>query len=487
MVSTSISLHRSSPELQGLPSSALQNFLDAAQRSGLELHSLMLLRHGQVVAEGWWHPYSTQNPHLLYSLSKSFCATAAGLAIQEGLFSLDDTVISFFPDESPSDPGENLAAMRVRHLLSMSTGHIEDTTRFLSHGPNGNWAAAFLAQPVEREPGTHFLYNSGATYMVAAILQKVTGQTLLEFLEPRLFALGITGATWDSSPQGVNVGGWGMSVKTEDIAKFGQLYLQKGVWNGERILSEAWVAAATSKQVSNGDDSQSDWQQGYGFQFWCCRHNAYRGDGAFGQYCVVMPDQDAVLAITSNVGDMGAVLNHVWEHLLPACSPSPLPENEAATSQLRERLSQGRIAAPQGEKVSPLAAEVSGQTYNFVPNDQGIQSISFDFKQECILTIQDAKGTHQLVCGLGEWHSENTTFLQSRVWAGQLPKPSWRLTANGAWTAPDTFQIKLCFDETPFTPTLICQFLPENHLLLDLKGPVGFGDSDRPQLEGKAA
>ena len=487
MVNTSASLHRSTPEMQGLPCSAIQNFLDAAQQPGLELHSLMLVRHGHVIAECWWYPYAAEKAHLLYSLSKSFCATAAGLAIQEGLFALDDTVLSFFPEEAPSHPDENLAAMRVRHLLSMSTGHAEDTTRFLWEAADGNWARAFLARPVEHAPGTHFLYNSGATYMVSAILQKVTGQTMLDFLEPRLFQpLGISGVISDSSPQGVNVGGWGMSVKTEDIALFGQLYLQRGIWNGQRILNEEWVEAATSAQVSNGDDENSDWAQGYGFQFWRCRHNAYRGDGAFGQYCVVMPDQDMVLAITSNVANMGEVLNLVWEHLLPACSPTPLPEKEAAVTQLRDRLAQERVAAPAGETSSAIAGEVSGRKYQFSSNEQSIESVSFHFGEQCTLTVQDARGVHQVICGVGEWHSAETTFLQNKVWPGELPKPSWRLTANGVWTTPDTFEIKLCFDETPFTPTLTCQFLPNKRVLMNLRGPVGFGPWDRAQLEGKA-
>ncbi|MBW7461807.1 serine hydrolase, partial [Paenibacillus sepulcri] len=152
-----------------------------------------------------------------------------------------------------------------------------------------------LAAPVEHEPGTHFVYNSGATYMLSAILQKVTGQTLLEYLQPRLIEpLGIKGAAWDVCPRGINVGGWGLNVTTEDIARFGQLYLQKGMWNGQRLLTEEWIAEATSSQISNGDGGVNDWAQGYGYQFWRCRHGVYRGDGAFGQFCIVMPEQDAV-------------------------------------------------------------------------------------------------------------------------------------------------------------------------------------------------
>ena len=232
------------------------------------------------------------SPHTLFSLSKSFTATAVGLAVAEGRLSVDDPVLGFFPDEAPAIISPHLAAMQVRHLLSMSTGHGEDTTAALRQAADGNWVRAFLERPVEHEPGTFFLYNSGATYMLSAIVQRLTGQTLLDYLQPRLFApLGIERPTWESCPRGINAGGWGMSATTEDIARFGQLYLQQGRWEGRQLVPAAWVAAATSTQADNSSRTEPDWAQGYGYQFWRCRHGAYRGDGAFGQFCLVMPEQ----------------------------------------------------------------------------------------------------------------------------------------------------------------------------------------------------
>ena len=207
-----------------------------------DLHSFMLLRHGQVVARGWWSPYAAQRPHMLFSLSKSFTSTAVGLAVAEGRLTVDDPVLSFFPEDAPAKVSPNLAAMRVRDLLSMSTGHAKDATGRATHKKEGNWVKGFLSLPVRYAPGTHFVYNSAATYMLSAIVQKLTGMTLLDYLRPRLFEpLGIDNPTWESCPRGINTGGWGLSVRTEDIARFGQLYLQKGVWKGQRILPEAWV------------------------------------------------------------------------------------------------------------------------------------------------------------------------------------------------------------------------------------------------------
>lgn len=469
------SLPRSTPESQGISSSAILKFVEAVEASIGEFHSFMLLRHGQVVAEGWWSPYAPDRPHMLFSLSKSFTSSAIGLAVAEGRLTVEDKVISFFPDDLPAEISDNLAAMRVHDLLSMSTGHHEDTTRYMHERADGNWIREFLERPVEHEPGTYFVYNSGATYMLSAVIQKLTGMRLLDYLQPRLLQpLGIEGATWEQSPQGIDTGGWGLMIKTEDIANFGQLYLQKGVWHGKQILSESWIAAATSKQVSNGSDPERDWEQGYGYQFWRCRHNAYRGDGAFGQYCVVMPDQDAVLAITSGLGDMQQPLNLVWEHLLPAMGAA-LPPDDAACDALKRKLASLAYAPPQGQKSSPLAASVSGKTYTLEPNDLKLESIRFDFAEaETRLTFIKAGEIFPITCGISQW-KEGESALFDR---------SSKLAASGIWTSDDTFLVTLRFYETPFINTMPCRFDGDN-LIIDGSVNVSFGPTSY-SLRGRA-
>ena len=325
-------LPRSSPEAQGVSSAAVLDFVETADRSVNSMHSFMLVRHGHVIAEAWWKPEAADKPHVLWSLSKSFTSTAVGLAVAEGKLSIDDPVLKFFPDDAPAEISANLKAMRVRDLLTMSTGHqVEVNLRDQS-----NWIKAFLAHPVPHKPGTHFQYNTPATFMLSAIVQKVTGQTVLAYLTPRLFEpLGIDPPKWDTNPQGISLGGYGLYLKTEDIAKFGQLYLQKGQWQGQQLIPAEWIEQATFKQVSNGSDPTKDWDQGYGFQFWRCRHDAYRGDGKDGQFCIVMPELDAVVAITANTGDLQAELNLVWDKLLPGMSDKPLPEDPAAVAKLK--------------------------------------------------------------------------------------------------------------------------------------------------------
>ena len=295
----------------------------------------MLVRHGQVVAEGWWGPYAADEPHMLFSLSKSFTSTAVGLAVADGKLKVDDPVLGFFPDEAPAQPSANLKAMRVRDLLTMSTGHHDEEIRDFPYTGDESVVKNFLARPVSHKPGTFFLYNTPASYMLSAIVQKVTGQPVVDYLRPRLFEpLGIAAPTWEASKQGVSMGGFGLSVRTEDIARFGQLYLQKGMWQGKQLVPAAWVETATSRQMSNGSSPTSDWEQGYGYQFWRSRHGFYRGDGAHGQFCLILPQYDAVVAITSGTRDMASVMNLVWDRLVPALKAGALPADGAAHRKL---------------------------------------------------------------------------------------------------------------------------------------------------------
>ena len=208
--------------------------------------------------------------------------------------------------------------------------------------------------------------------MCSAIIQKVSGETLLDYLTPRLFEpLGIENPSWETDPDGINTGGWGLSITTEDISKFGQLYLQKGVWKGKQLVSEEWVEEATKLQSSNGSNPESDWDQGYGYQFWRCRHNLYRGDGAFGQFCIVMPDQDAVLAITSGTGDMQKVMSLAWKHLLPAMNDSALPPDEEGLKLLNDKLEGLAIIKVEGEEKVSDASAFSGRKYKILSEGAG--------------------------------------------------------------------------------------------------------------------
>jgi CubicO group peptidase (beta-lactamase class C family) len=296
----------------------------------MDIHSVMILRDGSVIYSRWQSEGVDTVPHVLHSVSKTFTATAVGLAIADGKMALTDKVIDFFPDKLPADVSDNLKAMTVRDLLTMTCGHDEEPTG--QRAQDVDWVQAFLAHPVVHEPGKFYLYNSLGTYMLSAIVQTVTGEKVVDYLDARLFQpLHIDKPKWEESPQGINCGGWGLYLKTEDLAKMGQLLLQKGEWNGQQIIPAEWVEEMSKKQVESINPGTrieqaeergmtketSDWMQGYGYQMWRCRPGCFRADGARGQYIIVVPDKNAVIAITSDNGDLQGELNLVWECILP--------------------------------------------------------------------------------------------------------------------------------------------------------------------------
>ncbi len=458
-------LVRSTPEAQGVASGGILDFLNAVETKQLHLHSVMVLKHGKVVAEGWWAPYAADYRHTLYSLSKSFTSTAVGLAVAEGNLRVEDKVVGLFPDDLPATLSPNLAAMRVKDLLTMNTGHAQDTTGALFEHPETTWVRTFLSLPVEHAPGSFFTYNSGATFMLSALVQKRTSQTVLDYLKPRLFdPLGIEGADWETNPQGIDVGGWGLRVRTEDIAKFGQLYLQKGIWEGKRLIPEAWIAEATQGQVPSKGGSrpaaENDWLQGYGYQFWRCRHDAYRGDGAFGQYCVVLPKEDAVIAITSETGDMQAILDVLWQHVLPALRGEGLTGSDPAP--LRQKLAALALPLPPGQLTSPMAIQVSGKRYAVANNPLGVKDCLFDFGPKfCRLLLRDASAERRLTGGWGRWMEGKTTFPLGPLKIRPEEEDTVtirRVAASGAWTDPNTFVMTWRFVETAHYDTLTCRF-----------------------------
>ncbi len=469
----------SPPEQEGVSSTAVLSFIEHLEKHVDAVHSVMILRHGKVITEGWWAPYDAQTPHLMHSLSKSFTSTAMGLAIGEGKLSLDDPVISFFPEDTPKEPSWQLKAMRIRDLMIMSTGHRQEPFLFRLES---NWVRAFLHAEVEFQPGTHFKYNSAATYMLSAILQNVTGETLVDYLDPRLFQpLGISKPDWDVCPDGINTGGWGLRITTEDIAKLGQLYLQRGNWEGTRILSEEWVDLATSKQTSNGSNPKNDWSQGYGFQFWRCRHNCYRGDGAFGQFCIVMPDQDAVVAVTSGANDMGAIMNAVWDFLLPAMKPSPLAANDAAHHALRTKL--GGLSLPwvSGEPRSALSERLAQRTFQLIDNDEDLKSVAFKLHEgDHRIIIETSHGIESISLGTRQYLTTNLHHPLPH--AGSMRK---RIGASGAWIEPQVYQARIYFCKSPARMTYTFRFTDDRMTWSsDLKHSL-FAPKKLPELQGR--
>jgi len=398
----------------------------------------------------------------LYSLSKSFTGTAIGLAVHEGLLTVDDPVIKFFPDMVPETISENLAALKVRHLLSMAVGHARDSILILeASAPGVPWEKTFLAQPVVFKPGSQFMYNSGASFMLSSIVKRVTEKTAHEYLKPRLYQpLNITNTTWGENFEGVNMGASHLRMLTEDIAKFGQLYLQNGVWQGKQIISKEWVKEASSKQMSNGNNDSS-WGYGYGFQFWLNPPGGFRADGAFGQYSMILPALDAVVAITSESISTKDTMQIVWDVLLPEMKDAPLPKNKADHDQLQQELKSLKYDPPKITATSPIASKFSGKEFVLDKNPFNTKSVSFTFEgDKCLFVLkEDGKPDINITNGMGYWirkgnykPSAHSLFSLRRIDFDSI------VAASATWQDEKTLLLTWRFIETVHGDQLTCIF-----------------------------
>lgn len=466
-------LPRSTPEAEGVSSEAILRFVEAAEKSETEFHSMMLLRNGKVIAEGWWAPYHEDLKHTMYSVTKSWTSTAVGFAVAEGHFSVDDKVITFFPDELPDTVSDHLKQLSVKNLLTMTVGHDPDPT-FNIVSNSENWVRDFLARPIDDKPGSKFLYNTTATYMLSAIIQKVTGQKVIDYLKPRLFdPLGITDVDSEVDPKGINTGGWGMRVRTEDMAKLGQLYLQKGMWNGKQILPASWIEEATSQQILQAPDvtqtvrDSSDWLQGYGYQFWRTRHNAFRADGAFGQFIVVLPEKDMVIVFTGETPDMQRQINLAWEHILPGVREQPLPRSTTAQKELAKKLKGLALPVPDKGVKSVRETAIQDKPIVLEANEFGIEQIVIRSKGPVYtIDIKTKSDVYPIGFGSGKWIFGETRKHGPYLLSGAKAKfeglPPFKVAGAYSWKDDNTLELTLRYIESPHTEKITLIFDEHN-------------------------
>ena len=447
-------LQRSTPEKQGVKSQAIVDFLGKIKEENHELHSFMLLKNGKVISECWWEPYAPYYKHQLFSLSKSFTSSAIGIAVNEGLLTVNTLISDIFKEEMAelgNHANEKMKKMTVKNLLTMSTGtEYENWDHWITETNN---IKNFLSSHIKNEPGSVFFYHSLATYMLSAAITKLTGQKLIDYLRPRLFEPLDIDPFWEEDNQGISYGGFGLCIKTEDIAKFGQLYLQKGNWNGKQLIPEKWVEEATGKHIDNANNNASqneDWAQGYGYQFWRCVPNGvYRGDGAYGQYCVVIPNENSVIAITSNV-DMQRILNLIWEILLPALKENNTPENKKEHGKL---LQSQKNLSHLTAKINPNPAVFPKINSEYISSDGG-GKLYFDVNEnDGVIEIEFNKNKYIYMFKKGEW-ADNAS--------GQLWDSTYRYYRHKTYCdwkpEENTFNLTLWFYETPIKNSIIFKF-----------------------------
>lgn len=466
-------LARATPESQGIASAAILDFLDDMERHAYELHGLMLWRNGKVVAEGWWQPYGPERNHMTHSLTKSVTASAVGMAIAEGRFGLDDKVVSFFPEHLPPVVSANLAAMTVRDLLTMRTGHAAMVSGSVWRPIKTSWIAEFFKIPVVFEPGSKFVYTSAATYMLSAIITKTTGQSTADYLKTRFFEpLGITGYEWDVGPEGISPGANGLSWKTVDALKLGILHAQGGVWNGRQVLPREWVQAVQQPHTPGK----------YGYQWWLGPQGLFMADGLFGQYAMVFPEHNAVLAFNSaNPSGSGLLKTVMYKHF-PAMFQKTASGSDAP--RLQRRMRQLQLMPAPRKTDSPVAKQVSGRRFAFADNDQQVRSVRLDFTDgQCSFALEDERGTHVVRCGLGQAVESDTSITGNKLHHEYQPD-RMRVVASAEWTDSKTLVMTWVFVESAFRDTVVCRFAGP-YLRLSRSVNVNSGAVELPTLTSK--
>jgi CubicO group peptidase (beta-lactamase class C family) len=309
------------PRAAGTPSTAIAAMLDRLEERAIECHSIMVVRRGEVVAEGWWAPYSADRPHLLYSLTKSFTSIAVGIAVGDGLLSVDDRVVDVLPDHVPAEVSEQARRLTVHHLLTMTPGRRTDSLAEAWQLEPDDLTKGFLRLPFTDPEGTRHTYDNATTYVLARIVERVTGRSLPEFLDDRLFGpMGIDHAEWDRVASGAVFGFHGLHLTTEAVAAFGELLRLEGRWGDRQLVPREWVRLATSRHIetlpAEVGGGNPEWLNGYGYQFWMSR-NGYFGNGNNGQLCVVVPEHELVIAVTAATIDEQPIFDAIWECLVP--------------------------------------------------------------------------------------------------------------------------------------------------------------------------
>lgn len=496
---TMVPLPRTTPAQKGVDPEMIANFLDDVKSTGLELHGFMFYQSGAVIAETWWRPYASHRRHVQHSATKSWTAAGIGLLVDDGVLSLDDKVISFFPDDLPDTVSENLAAMTIRDLLTMRTGHLQGISGGSWRGLKGSWIRAFLQEPVADRPGEHFIYSSGSSFMLSAVATAVTGKTLYEICNERLFRpMGLGSLKWDIGPGGINPGGNGLTCTLEDSLKLGVLHLHKGQWEGKTLLSERWVSEATRNQVTEAWLGKFDGKhylsreesgeagisrrEGYGYQWWMTSNGGFCASGVFGQKCLVYPELDLVIAFNSGLSLQDTTLSALVAKWLIPASRARGAATTTESSRLSELQRDAAMPAIEGKHSSLTQPAIQG-LYRVDSNEDNIREIIFGFDDDrCHFTLVDNRGTHNITAGLKAPIEGVTTMTGYYLHHAYQPDFT-SVVAEARWKDEQTLEMYWCFVETAFSDTAICTF-KNNQVYFERSVNVNAGATCRPTIIG---
>ena len=409
---------------------------------------MLIWRHGKLIHETYFAPYTADTQHSMFSCSKTFTSMLIGIAQGKGLLSIHDPVLKYFEDVAIENPNDNLRSMTLRDLLMMGSGHGQDTYGYMFDCEDGDWARVFLNRPVDHKPGTYFVYNTGATYMLSAILTRVTGKTALELAQEWIFdIIGIKDATWETCPKGISMGGTGLHIRPRDMLRMGVLLLNGGRWGDKQVIPREYVMEAQTKKIENrnpNDPNQNpNWAAGYCYQMWRCAFDAFRADGAGGQYIVMLPKYDMVAVSTSALGaDIGCPLRFIETYLLPGIHPAAQVVSKEDSEQLsaltKEASAPEAISMPDEAKAFPF-----GQKWILPENSLPVRSISV---REDALILEKTDG--ETICASYAWNApvlSDTVYKVPHRWMSSTP-----VSAMACWRE-NALYLRLNFFSDPVT------------------------------------
>ena len=448
----------STPEVQGVDSrKLLEMFRDIKAKGGSDLHSILIVRNGYLIAESYLAPYHKETLHNIKSATKSILSALVGIAIEKKyLKSLDQKVADFYP-EYVNDPQKK--EITLRHLLTMTAGlawsYDQETASPVSPTDLESWKVV----PMRDAPGERFEYNTMLAHMMSAVLTKASGKSTKEFADSFLFKpLGISDVQWSKDNKGIYVGGSELFLRPRDMARFGLLFLNKGAWNGRQIEPRAWVEESTSPKLHIGPDRYYPSTIGYGYWWWI-PDRSFQARGYNGQYIIVRPDLNMVVVVTSE--NQNAIFQYLDTAIFQsAASKGPLPPNPKAVHALNRLL--GQLENPVAQAVGPMpeiAAKVSGKKIVLEPNKMGMQSFVLSFKdgRKCTMKVTMDKLTLDFPVGLdGNFRTVNTGIPLGTNSESSL------VASRGSWVNDNTFAFKFHILGDVVTETFTMKFTDDD-------------------------
>ena len=425
---------RGTPESVGIPSQTITNFILRLQKQKVPMHSILVYRHDCLVTEGYYAPYQPDTLHRMFSISKSFTSIAIGLLADEGKLSLDDPIISYFPDKVPDDVHPWIAAMTIRDMLMMRTCHASTTYKV---NMQTDWVESFFTVPPTHPAGKVFHYDTSSAHTLAALVERLSGMPMLDYLKEKLSALGFSRESYMlTDPFGVSMGGSGLTATPMDLLKFAYLIAHEGLVDGKQLLSSSYIRESTSNLTPTLVPAPCRSEAcGYGYQFWRNEKDGYVCYGMGGQLIIFLPKWDLICITTADTQGIGGgnqlIYDALYDEILPSLAPNPLPEDQKSHQELLSLLQKLEIAPLEGSISSPVAKKVDQGRFSFAANDPGFSDLRLTLgKDEGTLSFTLRGKEYQLVFGLG------------CIRTGIFPVYEQRYAASGAWLADDTFYLR---------------------------------------------